>query len=60
MCGSEGRTVRANIEGAMLTVCNNCARYGSVVEKKEPSNRGNFRRRQPRQFEDTNERIVED
>lgn len=31
MCGSEGRLVRAMIEGTELKVCGNCAKFGKVL-----------------------------
>jgi putative transcription factor len=31
MCGKSGKLFRANIEGAELTVCENCAKFGKVI-----------------------------
>ncbi|MBI2670955.1 TIGR00270 family protein [Candidatus Woesearchaeota archaeon] len=34
MCGSNKNLTEAIVEGVMLTVCENCARFGKVVEVK--------------------------
>ncbi|MFH1331832.1 MAG: multiprotein bridging factor aMBF1 [archaeon] len=31
MCGREGPTVRAIVDGSMMEVCSRCARYGNVI-----------------------------
>ncbi len=39
MCGSEGKMYKAIVEGAELTVCQNCSKFGrviSVIKQKEP------------------------
>jgi len=36
MCGTEGSLFKANVEGALLTVCNNCGKYGKVIERVRP------------------------
>jgi putative transcription factor len=33
MCGSTSELFRANIEGATMTVCEKCAKYGKILEK---------------------------
>jgi uncharacterized protein (TIGR00270 family) len=33
MCGSEGYVLRAEVDGAELTVCKECAKYGKVAQK---------------------------
>jgi len=36
MCGSTGELFRANVEGAVITVCEKCAKYGKILEKAKP------------------------
>jgi len=36
MCGSEKPLFTAQIEGSMLSVCENCARFGKVIAKPKP------------------------
>lgn len=36
MCGVQGAEFKANVEGAILTVCQNCSKYGKVLEKVKP------------------------
>lgn len=37
MCGATGELFRANIEGAVITVCSKCAKYGKILEKARPA-----------------------
>ncbi|USN45819.1 MAG: TIGR00270 family protein [Candidatus Woesearchaeota archaeon] len=32
MCGKESSLVQANVEGAVMSVCSECARFGAVLE----------------------------
>lgn len=34
MCGREGPTSKAIVEGSMMEVCSRCARFGNVIEVK--------------------------
>lgn len=34
LCGIEANLIQAEIEGTLLNVCRDCARFGKVVEKK--------------------------
>lgn len=36
MCGREGPTVRAIVDGSMMDVCSRCAMYGNVIEVSPP------------------------
>lgn len=36
MCGKEAELVQAIVEGTMLSVCSNCAKYGNVIEVRKP------------------------
>jgi len=36
LCGKEGITVRAMVEGAELTVCQKCAGYGATLKTQAP------------------------
>ena len=33
MCGAQGDTFKANIEGAELVVCQGCAKYGKIISR---------------------------
>jgi putative transcription factor len=33
MCGAQGNTFKANIEGAELVVCQGCAKYGKIISR---------------------------
>ena len=37
MCGHNGSLKQAIVEGSMLSLCNRCLQYGSVIEIKQPS-----------------------
>lgn len=36
MCGKEARLIKAKIEGTVLDVCPNCARFGEVIARPAP------------------------
>ena len=33
MCGKEGNVLKADIEGAVLVVCNECAKFGKIISR---------------------------
>src|SRR3989344_7239149 len=35
LCGRSGNLIRAIIEGSLLNVCNNCAKFGKAIEIKQ-------------------------
>ncbi len=37
MCGATGEMFRTNVEGAVITVCGKCARFGKIIEKARPA-----------------------
>lgn len=37
LCGKSTDLVNAVVEGSMLSVCKNCAKFGNVVEVKKPT-----------------------
>ena len=52
MCGKDSeRLVKVLVEGTMLNVCGNCAKYGKQIRKPNLS-RGRFRRREEQRNEE--------
>ncbi|MBL7147905.1 MAG: TIGR00270 family protein [Nanoarchaeota archaeon] len=60
MCGREGEIVGAIVEGTMLKVCSNCAKFGNVVEVKKPVVREEVKRVVPIKHVEIVEIVVDD
>jgi putative transcription factor len=37
LCGKESNLVQAIVEGSLLSVCNNCSKFGNVVQVDKPA-----------------------
>jgi len=60
MCGKEDRLYRASIEGAVLTVCSRCSKFGKVIsEVRTPQKRSVEKQAQQKKEEEV-ETISED
>lgn len=60
MCGREGELVEAIVEGTMLNVCKNCAKFGNVIEVKKPIIKEEVRRVVPVSQIEEMESVIDD